>query len=150
MPLILLAVASADPLPASSRAFSVEEIANQQAPDDVMHWLQGEYLAEAQAWESDEELALLLDEVAGRRKFQGFGLSYAAHEKDDCSQHIGSTHKPSRVAGGSAKGGAQAAACPLCGNKVDFYRFTVPAEQVQRVGGHLVWTGPPSAARVAA
>ena len=145
-PEILLAIPSAEPVPQSSRAFVVEELAERQSPEDVLRWLQREYLAESHTWESDEELSLLLEEVAGRRKFQGFGLAYAADRRDAGEPQINAQPTGSgRVSGGSAKGGTKAATCPECGGKVDLYRFTVPAEQVERRNGHLVWRGPASA-----
>lgn len=70
---ISLAIPAHLPVPGSSRAFEVETVALNQGPGDFLRWLQGEYVQEAQDWETPEELAALIEETKGRGVSQGHG-----------------------------------------------------------------------------
>jgi hypothetical protein len=161
---ILLAIPADLPIPESSRAFEVEVVALNQGPRDFLRWLQGEYVQEAQGWETPDELAVLIEETKGRRRFQGFGGVYGeveegsdVEEKTDMvtptEAKVTECRKPlSRISGGSLKGKHAKGehACPFCGGAVELYPFSVPADQVEQVGGHWLWRGQRPAARAAA
>lgn len=123
--------------------------------------MQGEYVQEAQDWETPEELAVLIADTKGRRRFQGFGAVYGEawqnsdiKEKTDMVMSTEATatdnRKPlNRISGGSLKGKHEKAerSCRFCGGGVELYRFSVPAEQVEHIGGHWLWRGQRAAAR---
>jgi len=157
---ILLAVPTHLPIPESSRAFEVETVALNQGPRDFLRWLQSEYVQEAQDWQTPDELAVLIAETKGRRRFQGFGAVYG--EASECldkekTDMVISTkaeatecRKPlGRISGGSLKGKHEKAkhCCPFCGGVVELYPFSVPADQVEQIGGHWLWRGHRAAAR---
>lgn len=150
---VLLAVPSDAPVPESTRAFDVEVVARDCSPDEVLRWLQSEYVDEAQSWRTGEELAFLLAETKGRRRFQGFGTGYGdgtpmdKKEEEPMADHGSEQEREERplhkVSGGSGRGGhrTNSPACPYCDGKVELYPFTVPASEVQRVGAGWLWDG---------
>ena len=157
---ILLAIPPDLPVPESSRAFEVETVALNQGPRDFLRWLQGEYVQEAQDWQTSEELTVLIAETKGRRRFQGFGAVYGEADESlnkEKTDMVMSTEamatdnrKPlGRISGGSLKGKHEKAehSCPFCGGVVELYPFSVPADQVEQVGGHWLWRGQRAAAR---
>jgi hypothetical protein len=160
---ILLAIPADLPIPESSRAFEVEMVALNQGPRDLLRWLQGEYVQEAQGWETPDELAVL-KETKGRRRFQGFGGVYGeveersdVEEKTDLATPMDAKvmecRKPlSRISGGALNGKRAKGqhACPFCGGAVELYPFSVPADQVEQVGDRWLWRGQRPAARAAA
>jgi hypothetical protein len=166
---ILLAVPSEASLPESSPAFEVEVVALDRETDEFLAWLQSEYIAEAQSWQTAAELGFLIDETKGRRRFQGFGAAYGeSNEIEDVDSkevvemaNPGETNpeeqrKPlARISGGSFKGKHAKGdpACPFCGGTVELYPFTVPAAEVKKVGTHWLWggasSGPPEGRRYA-
>jgi hypothetical protein len=161
---ILLAIPAELPIPESSLAFEVKVVALNRSPRDFLRWLQGEYVQEAQGWETPDELAVLIEETKGRRRFQGFGGVYGeveegsdVEEKTDIvaptEAKVTECRKPlSRISGGSFKGKHAKGehACPFCGGAVELYPFSVPANQVEQVGGHWLWRDQRPAAGAAA
>ncbi len=145
---ILLAVPAELALPESSGAFEVVVVARNQSQRECIRWLQQEYVQEAREWETAEELATLLAAIKSRRRFQGFGATYGKAEPitADAPAEGGSERerKPlGRISGGSLKGKRtrEELSCPFCGGAVELYPFTVPADQVERVGTHWLWKG---------
>jgi len=154
---IMLAMPSDAPIPISSRAFEVITMAFDRSPMEFRRWLQSQYVAEAQSWESAEELQFLLTEIKGRRRFQGFGAIYGGPSEEQTSGTVeekmaenGSGKSEvrrralGRISGGSFskrhdKGGT---ACPFCGGAIELYPFAVPASEVQASGDHWLWLGP--------
>lgn len=161
---ILLAIPADLPIPESSRAFEVEMVALNQDPRDFLRWLQSEYVQEAQRWETPDELAVLIEETRGRRRFQGFGGVHGEVEEQSEKEEKTDMVKPSetkvtecrkplsRVSGGAFKGKHPKGehACPFCGGAVALYPFSVPADQVEQVGNHWLWRGQRPAARAPA
>ncbi len=150
---VLLAIPAGQPWPQSSRAFEVRMVAEGRDQRGTLRWLQAEYGAEAQSWESDEELAAVIEEVKGRRRFQGFGAAYGEAEEGskvgekqmEVNRRSEKCRKPlNRVSGGSLRGRRreERPACPFCGGAVELYPFPVPADQVEHVGGRWRWRGP--------
>lgn len=122
----------------------------------MLAWLQREYIDEARSWESDEELAGLMEAARGRRRFQGFGAVHAQKEKEEGGMHAEQrmdSEAPQelrpvalrRVSGGSCRGKRERPACPFCGGQLELLRRTVSADEVERVPGGWVWKGPRSA-----
>jgi len=151
---VLLAVPAGSPTPRGTRAFEVEPIATSWSPDEFIRWLRDEYVDEAQAWSTDPELRQLIDETKGRRRFQGFGTFYgepgqesADMDTDEAGAEATVRQKKSlgRVSGGSLRGKREkdGVRCTYCGGEVEFYAFTVPEEQVERIGDGWLYRGPP-------
>jgi len=154
---VLLALPVGLPLPQSSRAFEVEVVEMGRPPDEFLRWLQAEYTEEARSWQTDEDLALLLEETRRRRRFQGFGGAYASEQRQDADEPADEVGTPvaqplRKVSGGSNSGGSKrdVRLCPLCGGRVEMYDFTVRFEEVRLKDGQLQWLGPPGSAASAA
>lgn len=143
---VLLALPSGLPLPSSSLAFEVRLLAEDQSPDDFLRWLQHEYAEEARAWETDEDLALLLEQTRRRRRFQGFGGAYASAKSSQGADDVEPAAQPLHtVSGGAHSGGGKkdVRLCHSCGGRVEMYDFTVRLEEVELKDGQLQWRGPP-------
>jgi hypothetical protein len=150
---ILLGIPSEDPPPASTRAFQVEIIAEDRPMSEFVRWLQQEYIDEAVTWHDAHELADAMLETKARRRFQGFGAAYGRSEDGSATDADTTTDagKPEpnrplgRVCGGALKGkrATSKPACGFCGGKVEWYEFTVASDQVQKIGDHWLWMGPP-------
>jgi len=152
---ILLAVPAGMPAPISTRAFQVEAVAREQSTREFARWLQQEYVDEAQAWSTDEELARLVRETKGRRRFQGFGTFYDDQEaKEESMQQESEQAAPKKKALGRISGGAlrgkrtkEPTHCTYCGGDVELYSYTVSADRVRRVGNGWLFNGPPEVQR---
>lgn len=146
---VLLAIPADNPLPESTRAFTIEVIARDRSPRDFVKWLRSEYVQEATSWDDAQQLYVLIEETRGRRRFQGFGGAYAKEDQvDERSESAGEEtakeRKPlHRVSGGGLKGkhGREGPPCGFCGGKVEWFEFTVPADEVQQVGTRWLWKG---------
>jgi hypothetical protein len=154
---VLFALPAGERVPESSRAFAVEVVGIEKTPDDFLSWLQEEYAAEARGWETDEDLSLLMEQTRRRRRFQGFGGSYASEsvESSNESQAEGKESRTqtalNRVSGGAgSKSKKEARLCPRCGGAVKMLDFTIPREEAEMRDGCLQWLGPPGRERVAA
>ena len=151
---IMLAVPSDIAVPTSSRAFDVEIVAMDQAPDEVLSWLQREYVRETQSWSTANELTYVMDETKGRRRFQGFGSVYGERSENESEEQGAMTSdeakagKPQqalgRISGGSGKGKREdrGHSCSFCGGTVELLPFTVPPAEVVKVGNGWLWNGP--------
>jgi hypothetical protein len=147
---ILLALPADDPIPGSSRAFEVEVARERASPDDFLLWLQEEYGDEANGWETDQDLALLLEQTARRRRFQGFGGTYrTSKERSDGGEgedeRAPATPRPlSKVSGGShTSRKKEVRLCPSCGGRVEMLDFRVPVEEVEFREGCWQWIRSP-------
>lgn len=156
---VLLALPSELPIPASTRAFDVEVVADNREPGEYLRWLQDEYAQEAHGWETDGDLAILLEQTNRRRRFQGFGGSYASEKSQPSEESQEGEEGPpaatalplSKVSGGAhSKSKKDVHLCPKCGGTVRMLGFIVGKEQAQLKDGVLQWTGPPERAGAAA
>jgi hypothetical protein len=129
-PVILVALDPESPDPESTAAFDVEVIGEVDR-EDVLAWFQSEYTAEAFAWETRAEAEMLIFEVRGRRRFQGFGRAHGASAEPAAPDRQDSL---GRVAGGSGRGaaGSKSRACPFCGQQVELLGYIVGPNDVER------------------
>ncbi len=124
--------------------FKVEALAKGQTPTETLGWLTACYLEEAASWHAIEDLAALLAEARGRRRFQGFGGCYGRPPEGESE----SAARLSRVAGGACKGGRQEPLrCPACGSAELVAMGTVDRPGVRAVDGGWLWDGPREPAR---
>jgi hypothetical protein len=140
-PVVLLVLPGREQLPDGGRAFSVTTIAEGATAREAVDWLQHHYLDEADAWRTDEELALLQRESKKRRRFQAFGVefakggSYAQYADGDegRGEESAPTGRNSPPSGGTgrSRGGRDEPVCPICGGGLEAGTgFTVSREEV--------------------
>jgi hypothetical protein len=118
--------------------------------DDFIRFLVSEYLREVLECSSDDELAFLLAETKGRRRFQGFGHAYgnAGPQPGGALKGTPTEAKPlARVSGGSfrTKTSKAPSACPLCGGELEVLDRLIPASEAEERNGVFVWRSPPNA-----
>jgi hypothetical protein len=143
---ILLAIPPDCPTPESTSAFQVEVVEEDQPNGAFVRWLQDEYIDEAVTWSDAIDLSVLMLETRARRRFQGFGAAYG-QKKEQAAEAEGevTASKPlGKISGGALKGKRATTknpACGFCGGNVEWYAFSVPAEQVEKMGDHWLWMG---------
>ncbi|MPZ48902.1 MAG: hypothetical protein GEU75_06270 [Dehalococcoidia bacterium] len=156
-PVVLLILPEGETLPEGGRAFDMRVVAEGATSEDALGWLQEHYLDESAAWETEEELEVLLTESKKRRRFQSFGLefgkggSYAQIASDkpspgDEHSDLPTSERKSPPSGGAGKssGSRKGDVCPLCGADLDdAVGFTVSRDEVVALqnGRGWAWKG---------
>jgi hypothetical protein len=150
-PSMSLVLSAEVPRPDGGRSFDIELIADNVTPDEALAWLQAEYQDEAlNAWESNEDLAILLADTKGRRRFQGIGNAFKATETTSCLQEgepassntVNNLRKTPPAGGsGHSRGRSEGHKCPFCGGAAQMYGFRVGVEEVQKdpLGRGFYW-----------
>jgi hypothetical protein len=139
----LLMLPADAPVPQDSQLVQVAVAAT---PDEALTWLQSEYVDEAlYAWSSNEELATLLADTKGRRRFQAFGDAFTASCSLIGAQPVEEKRRP--PSGGSGHGSQWEPGdhkCPVCGStNYEPLPFRVPASEMEPCGNGYLWKGPP-------
>ena len=148
----VLLVVPADEVPGVLLASSAVQLVSLDVSlSDAIDWYVDMYLEELASWRTTDEMLDLVDDVKGRRRFQGFGRYYgatklAAAQESDEQLFTTPAKETYRATGGSAKGGAKKLACPICKAKMRAVGIATSDEELtwDSENNCRLWgTGPP-------